>query len=262
MRSNQRYYNRALSECILPNRNGVLILEYHANKGKQVRIDANGTQYDRHAIATHFVEVGEDYIELVKRYVLPYYKEGDFLSISEKVISLCQRRIVTLEETEPGFLARFLSRFASETDAGIGVRAPRKMQFAINICGPWKVLWAAFRAGIDKLRGIRGTFYEITGPEVAGLDGFYPDNFEVYGTFGIRLPENPVRVCDEIFAATGIPTVIVDANDFGVDILGFGKALSFLNSEEIAATIADNPAGQATELTPFILIRPVTSAPE
>jgi len=232
-------------------------LEYHANPGKQVAIDANGTTYHRHAIATHFVEVGESYVELVQRYVLPYYIEGDFLSISEKVISLCQKRIVTLEETEPGWLAKFLSGFASETDAGIGVRAPRKMQFAINICGPWKVLWAAFRAGIDKLRGIRGTFYEITGPEVAGLDGFYPDNFEVYGSFGIRLPENPAGVCDEIHAATGIPTVIVDANDFGIDILGFGKALGHMTAAELAATIGDNPAGQSTELTPFILIREV-----
>lgn len=223
-----------------------------------MRISANGAEYDRSAITTHFVEIGESYIELVQRYALPLYKEGDFLSISEKVISLCQRRIVTLEETEPGWLARFLSRFASETDAGIGVRAPRKMQFAINICGPRKVLWAAFRAGIDKLRGVRGTFYRITGPEVSGLDGFYPDNFEVYGTFGIRLPENPSKVCDEIHAATGIPTMIVDANDFGVDILGVGSALRHMTDEQLAATIADNPAGQATELTPFILIRQVT----
>jgi Uncharacterized protein conserved in archaea len=232
-------------------------LDYHANPGKQVAIEANGTTYHRHAIATHFVEVGESYVELVQRYVLPYHIEGDFLSISEKVISLCQKRIVTLEETEPGWLAKFLSGFASETDAGIGVRAPRKMQFAINICGPWKVLWAAFRAGIDKLRGIRGTFYEITGPEVAGLDGFYPDNFEVYGTFGIRLPEHPVKVCDEIHAATGIPTMIVDANDFAIDLLGAGQALSHMTSAQLAATIGDNPAGQSTELTPFILIREV-----
>lgn len=232
-------------------------MEYHANPGKQVRIEADGAVYDRHAIATHFVEVGESYVELVKKYVIPYYKEGDFLSISEKVISLCQGRIVTLEETEPGLLARFLSRFASETDAGIGVRAPRKMQFAINICGPWKVIWAAFRAGIDKLRGIRGTFYRITGPEVSGLDGFYPDNFDVYGTFGIRLPDNPAGVCDEIYAATGIPAMIVDANDFGIDILGAGKALSHMTTQQLTAAIKDNPAGQATELTPFILIRPV-----
>ena len=31
----------------------------------------NGRQYDRYAIQTHFVEVGEDQAELVRRYVLP-----------------------------------------------------------------------------------------------------------------------------------------------------------------------------------------------
>ena len=45
----------------------------------------------------------------------------------------------------------------------------------------------------------RGVFYKIVGPEISGLDGFYGDVFEDYADFGIRLPENPTGVCNEIY---------------------------------------------------------------
>ena len=37
----------------------------------------DGKKYDRFAIHTHFVEVGESQAELVKRYVLPLAQPGD-----------------------------------------------------------------------------------------------------------------------------------------------------------------------------------------
>jgi len=39
----------------------------------------NGRRYDRFAIQTHFVEVGENQADLVRRYVLPLAQEGDLL---------------------------------------------------------------------------------------------------------------------------------------------------------------------------------------
>ena len=43
------------------------------NENKALRIETSFGAYDRGAIKTHFVAVGEDYIELVRRYVLPLY---------------------------------------------------------------------------------------------------------------------------------------------------------------------------------------------
>ena len=57
-------------------------------------IEANGKTYERLAVQTHFVERGEDYIELIKKYVLPIYEEGDVLSIGEKIMSMCQNNTV------------------------------------------------------------------------------------------------------------------------------------------------------------------------
>lgn len=174
-------------------------MDFYANEGKAVTVEVGGRTFARHAVKTRFVNVGDDYIELLREYVLPIYKEGDILSSSEKIIALCQGRVVSEEEVRPGLLAKVLCRFVHQTSAGPGAGVPYKMQFAINECGALKVLWAAFRAAIDKIRGVKGTFYRITGPEVAGLDGFYGHDIEAYAHMGIRIPENPNGVCDEIY---------------------------------------------------------------
>ena len=229
-------------------------MEFIANHGKKVSIQVDGVTYLRHAIRTHFVGIGEDYIKLVERYALPLYQQGDILCISEKIIALCQRRVVFRDDLKVGKLARFLSRFASHSSAGIGVDSPYKMQFAIEHCGKGKVIWAALLAGIGKLLGKTGIFSRIVGQEVSGLDGFYDKEFPIYGKFGIRIPAHPSQVCDEIQEKLGIPCMIVDANDLGVEILGHSSTLTF-SSRQLASLIQDNPAGQSTQMTPLILIR-------
>ena len=71
---------------------------------------------------------------------------------------------------------------------------------------------------------------------------------------GILLPENPTAVCNEIKQKLGISTMIVDANDFGQEMLGKSDDIAYTD-EQLCAMIKDNPAGQGKELTPFILIR-------
>ncbi|MFQ6977051.1 MAG: hypothetical protein ACLRSD_08765 [Oscillibacter sp.] len=128
-------------------------MDFVANGSKNVEIETSTGVYLRHAIQTHFVEIGEDYIELVNRYVKPLYEEGDLLSISEKIIALCQKRVVYRKDMKISWLAKFLSRFAIQhNSAGIGVGEVCKMQFAIDECGAWKVLWAAICAGFGEAR--------------------------------------------------------------------------------------------------------------
>ena len=212
--------------------------------------------FARHAIQTHFVRPGESYIGLINTYVKPLYRPGDILSSSEKVIALCQNRVVTEAQCRPGLWAKLLSRFVHQTPAGPGMGLPVKMQFAINICGLPKVLWAAFRAALDKLRGIHGTFYRILGVEVSGLDGFYGEDIPEYAHMGVRVPENPNGVCDEVYEKTGVAMIIVDANDLNVELLGKASVIQE-TEEDLLAMVSDNPAGQSTQLTPFILIREV-----
>ena len=231
-------------------------MEFLSNDGKQIQIQMDAEVYARHIIKTHFVKIGEDYLALIDQYVKPLYQEGDLLSISEKVIALCQNRVIYKTEMKLSRLAKFLSRFASSSSAGIGVDSPWKMQFAIDHCGCLKVIWAALIAGIGKLFGKKGVFYDIVGQEVSGLDGFYDHVFPEYGEYGIRIPEDPSGVCNEIYEKTGVMSMIVDANDLSVEILGYASHVPY-SEQQLVQLIADNPAGQSNQLTPFILIRKV-----
>ena len=229
-------------------------MDFFANKGKNVEIDVNGVVYLRHAIKTRFVKQGDNYIDIFKEYVMPIYKEGDIVSSSEKIIALCQNRVVKREDIKIGFWAKFLSKFASKTRAGVGVGETIKMQYAIDTVGLVKVLWASIVSAFTKLFGKRGKFYEIVGQEVSGLDGFYDHVWKEYRDIGIKIPENPSAVCEEIKEKLGISCMIVDANDLGQEVLGYSSDIQ-LSEEELKGLIKDNPSGQGNELTPIILIR-------
>lgn len=229
-------------------------MELRANNGKNVEIEVDNEIYDRYAIKTRFVKEKENYIQIIEEYIKPIYKEGDIVSISEKIIALCQGRTIRRKEIKVGFWAKFLSKFASHPKTGIGVGEAIKMQYAINTVGLVKVIYASIISAITKLFGKKGKFYEIVGQEVSGLDGFYGKIWEEYADLGIKIPENPNGVCNEIKEKLGIISMIVDANDLGQEILGKCKELE-LKEEKLKQMIRDNPAGQGRECTPLILIR-------
>ena len=231
--------------------------DFYVNATKKLIIEVDGKTYARHAIQIPFVNVGDDYDALVRQYVVPVWQPGDIISVSEKIVALCQKRVVYAEDVKPGLLARILCRFVVQTSAGPGAGVPYKMQFAINQCGAPKILWAAFRAAVDKLRGIHGTFYKIAGDEVYGLDGFFGHDIEEYAEMGIRIPADPDGVCDKVLRETGVVSMIVDANALAQEILGKCSALKDWPDEKLSGLIGDNPAGQVRQLTPFILIREV-----
>ena len=230
-------------------------MQLTTNQGKNLTIQTSVGTFSRYAIPTHFVQIGENYIDLIQQYITPVYRPGDIISISEKIISLCQKRIIYKKDMKLSRLAKLLSRFASHSSAGIGVDCVWKMQFALNHCGTWKILYATLCSAIGKLFGKHGIFYDIAGEEVRGLDGFYDKSYSVYGDFGIRLPENPDKVCEEIYEKTGVMAMIVDANDFTRDILGTCSAITYTR-DQLAQMIQDNPSGQSTQQTPFVIIRP------
>ena len=213
--------------------------------------------YIRYGLQTHFIEEGEDYLSLIGRYVLPLVKEGDILSISEKVIAMCQRQTVSKKEIRLGFFTKFLSRFATRTKSGIGMDEPYKLQLVIQMKGLSRVLFASVMAGLGKLFKKRGIFYKLLGEDVAGIDGLYPHSaFEVYHDLAVLLPKEPEKVCEQIYKAYHISVMIVDANDISVHILGCSSDLR-QRENELLELMEDNPAGQDDEKTPFILIRKV-----
>ena len=220
-----------------------------------------GREYQRYAIQTHFVQRGESYLELIKKYVSPLYEEGDILSMSEKIISMCQNNVVEKKDVKVGFWARFLSKFASSNNHGIAMDEPYKLQLAINLAGLPRILLASFCSAVTKLFGKRGVFYKIAGHGIDGIDGFYMgSSFELYHDIALLNPREPEKVCNEIYRELGISCQLVDANDLSQVLFGKSDSLKQVPDEELLGLIRDNPAGQSDELTPLILIKPVKTA--
>jgi F420-0:gamma-glutamyl ligase-like protein len=217
-------------------------------------ITVNGKQFNRVHIKTHFINVNEEFDPVIDKYVKKNLEQGDLLSISEKIVALSQGDVVYRDELPIGFWAKFLSKFASRNNTGIGVAEPIKMQYAIRERGLPLVIGASIIHAVYRLFGYRGKFYEIIGQDVSGLDGFYDHIWSEYGDMGIENPKNPKLKCNHILEKYGVSTMIVDANDLGCEILGKSSDIK-LSDKELKQYIIDNPAGQEKELTPFIIIR-------
>lgn len=236
-------------------------MKYYVNEGKQLYREAAGAKFLRSAVKTHFVQIGEDYNKIIEKYIKDDYQEGDIVSISEKIIGLCQRRIVYKTDIKIGFWAKFLSKFVHVTPAGPAVGDPHKMALAIKIAGLPRILLAAFCSAVTKLFGKKGVFYKVAGNDINGIDGFCDDAFKEYLEFGILNPAFPDKVCNEIKEKTGVSCMIVDANDLGVEILGKADDITY-SINELKDIIRDNPAGQAGQSTPLIHIRKVSEEDE
>ena len=217
----------------------------------------DGRKYDRYAIQTHFVQVGESQKELVEKYVRPLYQDGDVLSFGAKVMCMCVKSVRTRDEVKPGFWANILWRFAGINTTGVGMHEPYKMQLVIDMVGLPRVLLAAFLSAVTKPFGVHGVFYRVCGKGVGGIDGFYfRSSFERYHTLALINPENGPELCEQLAKDTGIPVVLMDANDLQRDQLGKSSNMP-LSDAQLQDAMRDNPSGQGAELTPLILIRPL-----
>jgi hypothetical protein len=231
--------------------NGVVYFDRGRIKGR------DGRQYDRFAIQTHFVKVGESQRELVEAYVRPLFQPGDVLSFGAKVMCMCVRSVRTRDQVKPGFWANLLWRFAGINHTGVGMHEPYKLQLVIDLVGLPRVLLAVVCSAVTKPFGIKGVFYRVCGKGVGGIDGFYTrSSFELYHQLALINPDNAEELCEKLSQETGIPVVLMDANDLQRDQLGKSSDMP-LSDEQLQDALADNPSGQGDELTPLILIRPV-----
>ena len=74
-------------------------MEFRANEGKSVTIEVGGKTYARHAIQTHFVQVGESYIDLVEQYVKPEAARWHTLDDIAKTLDGCIAKLAEADQT-------------------------------------------------------------------------------------------------------------------------------------------------------------------
>ncbi len=207
-------------------------------------------QADVLPIPTHLLNPLDDYVEVVKQYVKPHAQPGDVVSIGETPIAIMQGRWRHPSTIKPGWVASRICYFFHPTSS---LATACGMQSLVDVVGPTRVLFAFLVGSVAKILKVPGVFYRLAGEQARLVDdvtGTLPpfDQFIVMG------PDQPEKVVEHIKTATGLEAAIVDVNDLKrVKTLA---ATSGVSLGPLESALIDNPAGNADEQTPIVLIRP------
>ena len=204
-------------------------------------------------VRTHLLTHLDTPVEIVKRYVVPHAQTGDIVTIGETPIALMQGRFRHPSEIKLGWLAKRLCYYFLPTSS---LATACGLQTLVDNEGAWRVFYAfAVGAIAKKFLKKPGMFYQLAGEQARLIDDV-TGTLPPYDQFIVLGPSNPQQVVDQIYKETGLAAAIVDVNDLkAVKILAAtaGVSESFLEQALIS-----NPAGNADEQTPVVLIRPAT----
>ena len=203
-------------------------------------------------IPTHLLTHLDTPVEVVKRYVATHAKPGDTITLGETPVAIMQGRWRHPSTIQPGWLARRLCYYFLPTSS---LATACGLQTLVDIAGAWRVFFAfvggAFMKAVLR-RG--GGFYQLAGDQARLIDDV-TGTLPPYDQFVVMGPESPQLVVDEIEKATGLGAAIVDVNDLkAVKIVA---ASASVQADVIAQALIDNPAGNADEQTPLVLVRPL-----
>jgi len=204
-------------------------------------------------IKTHLLSPLDSPVEVVRRYVLPHAQPGDVVTIGESPIAIMQGRWHHPTTLKPGWVAKRLCYYFLPTSS---LATACGLQSLVDIVGSWRVVLAFIGGVIARGFGYHGMFYQLAGEQARLIDDV-TGTLPPYDQFIVLGPENSQKVVDEIQRETGLPAAIVDVNDLkAVKILAASQGVShgFLKQ-----CLISNPAGNANEQTPVVLLRPSTS---
>ena len=227
---------------------------YRANWGRHLFMAAGGHVFLRAPVKTPLVSRGDDLLAIIRQAIAGDLKAGDVVAVSEKIVAISQGRSYPVAEIHARPLARFLTRFVRKTPHGIGLGIPETMELAVREVGAPRILFAAAAAGVARLFGKKGVFYDILGPRASAIDGPTRGTIPPYNTHAKLAPLNPDGFSAELAAALGdgIGVAVIDANDISVNILGASQGV---DRELVRELLSDNPLGQGHEQTPVALLR-------
>jgi hypothetical protein len=203
-------------------------------------------------IRTHLLTHLDNPVEVIKRYVMPHSQAGDMVTLGETPVAIMQGRFRHPLDVKPGWVARRLCYYFMPTSS---LATACGMQTLIDIVGPTRVVVAFLLGAIaKKILGKPGVFYQLAGEQARLIDDV-TGTLPPYDQFIVLGPENPQQVVDAIKQETGLAAAIVDVNDLrAVKVLA---ATSDIPDNFLEQALISNPAGNADEQTPIVLIRPM-----
>lgn len=202
-------------------------------------------------IRTHLLTHIDHPVEVIKKYVLPHAQPGDIVTLGETPVALMQGRFYHPTQIKPGWVAKRVCYFFMPTSS---LATACGMQTLVDLVGPARVLFAIVVGTLAKLLGKPGVFYQLAGEQARLIDDV-TGTLPPYDQFIVLGPDDPQNVVDTIQQETGLGAAIVDVNDLkAVKIL---SATPGLSTALLKHALRSNPAGNADEQTPLVLIRPL-----
>jgi len=200
-------------------------------------------------IKTHILGSLDDPIEILKSYMPLNCMPTDILTIGESPLAVMQGRYIDYRNVNTNLISRLICKGFHPTSS---LATASGMQTLINISGPTRVIISWFIGGLFKFFGVKGMFYRLAGEQARLIDDI-TGTTAPYDKSIVLGPKDTKDFCIKAAKKLNINVAVVDVNDLGrVKILSTNNVN---NAEIIKRALTSNPAGNANQQTPLVLIR-------
>ncbi len=200
-------------------------------------------------IKTHLLGSLDDPIGILKSYMPVNCSPTDILTIGESPLAVMQGRYIDYRNVNANLISRLICKGFHPTSS---LATAYGMQTLINISGPTRVIISWLIGGIFKFFGVRGMFYRLAGEQARLIDDI-TGTTPPYDKSIVLGPKDTQTFCIKAAKVLNINVAVVDVNDLGkVKILSTNNDN---NAETIKRALSSNPAGNANQQTPLVLIR-------
>ena len=201
-------------------------------------------------LKTHLLGPLDNTIEVLRDYAGELVRPGDILTIGETPVAVIQGRYTHPSMVKPTWIARLLCRVFHPTSS---LATACGLQTLIDQVGPTRVILAWSIGLALKVVGLKGWFYRLAGEQARLIDDI-TGTTPPYDQTIVLGPTDPVQLCQDAAEALGVSVAIVDVNDLGrVKVLA---SSSGCDEALLHRALRPNPAGNANERTPLVLVRP------
>ena len=200
-------------------------------------------------IKTHILGSLDDPIEILKSYMPLDCLPTDILTIGESPLAVMQGRYIDYRNVNANLISKLICKGFHPTSS---LATASGMQTLINIYGPTRVIISWLIGGIFKIFGVRGIFYRLAGEQARLIDDI-TGTTSPYDKSIVLGPEDTQTFCIKAAKKLKVNVAVVDVNDLGrVKILSTNNVN---NAEIIKRALTSNPAGNANQQTPLVIIR-------
>ncbi len=200
-------------------------------------------------IRTHILGSLDDPIGILKSYMPQDYLPTDILTIGESPLAIMQGRYIDYRNINANLISKLVCKGFHPTSS---LATASGMQTLIDISGPTRVIISWFIGGIFKFFGVRGMFYRLAGEQARLIDDI-TGTTPPYDKSIVLGPKDTQTFCIKAAQSLNINVAVVDVNDLGrVKIISTNNNN---NAEIIKRALTSNPAGNANQQTPLVLVR-------